>query len=76
MNENNLARTFTNLMFKGKTGAALELLSERGKGGVLNANDPVSSSDSDSHTVLDILKMKHPHAQPAFLTRLMPTASK
>lgn len=65
MNVNNLARTFTNLMFKGKTGAALELLSQRGKGSVLNANDPVSSSDSDSHMVLDILKMKHPHAQPA-----------
>lgn len=65
MNENNLARTFTNLMFKGKTGAALELLSQRGKGVVLHANDPVSSSGSELHKVLDILKMKHPNTQPA-----------
>ncbi len=63
--ENNRARTFSNLMFKGKTSAALRLLSQKGKGGVLHVNDPIHHSDPGSPTVLDVLKSKHPHAQPA-----------
>ena len=31
--DENLARTFLNLMFKGKTSAALDLLSQKGEGG-------------------------------------------
>ena len=34
-NSNNLARTFSKLMFQGKTNAALRLLSQQGKGGLL-----------------------------------------
>ena len=61
----NLARTFLNLMFQGKTSAALQLLTQNGNGGVLHVDDPVHRSDSESQTVLDILKSKHPQAQPA-----------
>lgn len=34
--ESNLARTFANLMFKGKTHAALNLLTNKGRGGMLH----------------------------------------
>ena len=60
-----LARTFSNLMFQGKTSAALQLLTQQGRGGVLHVHDLVDASDPDSHTVLDVLKLKHPQAQPA-----------
>ena len=60
-----LARTFSNLMFQGKTSAALELLAQKGRGGIMRAQDPVDASDPDSPSVLDILKSKHPRAQPA-----------
>ena len=62
---NNLVRTFSNLMFQGKTSAALQLLSQRGKGGILHVNDPIVSSDPNSQCVLDVLKSKHPPAQSA-----------
>ena len=64
-NVNKLERTFSNLMFKGKTSAALQLLSQKGKGGVLHVNDPTNSSDPNSQTVLETLKAKHPLAQPS-----------
>ena len=60
-----LARTFSNLMFQGKTSAALELLAQKGRGGILHAQDPIDASDPESLSVLDILKSKHPRAQPA-----------
>ena len=63
--EKKFVRAFSNLMFKGKTSAALQLLSQRGKGGILHANDPIIRSDPGSETVLDVLRSKHPHAQPA-----------
>ena len=63
--EAKLARTFTTLMFQGKTNAAMQLLSQRCKGGVLHVNDPIDHNDLDSQSVLDILKSKHPSAQPA-----------
>ena len=37
--EDNIARSFSNLMFKGNTSAALQLLSQSGKGGVMHANE-------------------------------------
>ena len=59
-----LARAFSNLMFQGKTNAALQLLSQRGIGGVLHIHDPVNRSDPDSLSIFDTLKSKHPQAQP------------
>ena len=52
-------------MFQGKTSAALELLAQKGRGGILHAQDPIDASDPESLSVLDILKSKHPRAQPA-----------
>ncbi len=56
-----VSRLFANLMFQGKTQAALQLLSNKGKGSVLRLNDTVD----DSTTVKDILKSKHPNGVAA-----------
>ena len=60
-----LARTFSNLMFKGKTSAALDLLACKGNSGVLHVNDHANKDDPTSPLVLDALKSKHPAAVPA-----------
>ncbi len=44
-NESRLARTFANLMFRGKTHAALDLLANSGKGGVLHLDQPANTDD-------------------------------
>ena len=67
-----LARTFANLMFRGKTSAALDLLVSRGSSGVLHVNDPTNNQDPTSPSVLEVLKSKHPAAQPAPLEALIP----
>ena len=69
-----------------KTSAALDLLAHNGSSGVLHVDDPANREDPASPSVLDVLKSKHPAAQPAapealisdhqlpspsFLTRLM-----
>ena len=68
-----LARTFSNLMFQGKTSTALQLLTQQGRGGVLHVHDPVDASDPDSLTIIDVLKSKHPHdqAQPASIDSVL-----
>ena len=63
--QENLARSFSNLMFMGKTSAALDLLSQKGRGGVLCASEPSNPDDPASPSVLTVLKSKHPRAQPA-----------
>ena len=52
-------------MFLGKTSAALDLLSQKGKNGVLSASSLVYPDDPASPSVLEVLKSKHPCAQPA-----------
>ena len=52
-------------MFHGKINAASQLLSDRGKGGVLCVDDVIDLGDNTKKPVLDILKLKHPRAQPA-----------
>ena len=66
----NLARTFSDLMLRGKTSAALDLLSQKGKGGVVRAADPANPDDPASPTVLEVLKSKHspPPPRPYSLT--------
>lgn len=59
-----LARSFAKLMLQGKINAALQLLSEQGRGGVLRADDVIDVGDHGQKTVLDVLKSKHPQAQP------------
>ncbi len=58
----NLMRSFADLMFRGKVRDALKLLSESDEGGPLSLSDTVS--DSPPTTVFDVLKSKHPPAQP------------
>ena len=69
--EENLARTFSNLMFRGKTSNALDMLSQKGKGGVLNITDPANPDDPASPPVLEVLKLKHPPARPAITDALI-----
>ena len=64
-NENRLARRFANLMFQGKTHAALDLLANCGKGGVLRLDQPANPNDPDSKTVREALASKHPTSHPA-----------
>ena len=52
-----LARSFSKLMFQGKINTALQLLSDRGKGGVLSVDDTIDLGDNT--------KLKYPCAQPA-----------
>jgi len=62
-NPDRLARTFSRLMFQGKINTALQLLSQKGKSrGVLRAADRIE--DNAQEMVLDILKLKHPPAEP------------
>ena len=58
-----LARSFANLILQAKTlKAAIRLLTEETKGGVLHLGDHV-----DTHkTVRDVLIDKHPPSQPAY----------
>ena len=58
-----ISRSFANLMFRGKTKAALRLLSEQSKGGVLHLDDPIET-ENGQRKVRDILLEKHPPSQP------------
>ena len=55
--EEKLALSFLRLMFQGKTKAALQLLIQHGKEGILHFGDTVSKQDTDPATVLDVLKL-------------------
>ena len=56
-----LARSFANLMFEGKTKAAIRLLTEEAKSGLLHLSDQVDTN----RTVRDVLIDKHPSGHPA-----------
>ena len=60
-NQKRLAQSFAHLMFQGKTKAALRLLTDQAKGGVLRLSNPVD----EQRTVRDILTEKPPSGQPA-----------
>ena len=60
-NQDRLARSFANLMFQGKTNAALRLLSDNSRGGLLHLDD----TGAGQGTVRDILIDKHPPPQPS-----------
>ncbi len=61
-----LARSFADLMFAGNTKAALCLITEQNKGGVLSLDDLIHTSNSPPLTVKDVFESKHPPARPAF----------
>ncbi len=58
-------------MLKGNTKAALRLISEGSRGGVLHLSDTALSHGDESQSVLDILKSKHPSGQPVDPTTLV-----
>ena len=60
-----MARSFANLMLKGKTHAALDLLANHGKEGVLHLDDHATPDDPHSLSVKAVLQSKHPSGQPA-----------
>ncbi len=70
----NLSRSFANLMFAGKTKAALDLLSRAQKGGVLHLEDPSDPNHPGSPTVRDALNSKHPQGQQAHAKCILPSA--
>ena len=47
LDDGQLARKFSNLMFEGKTKAALRLLSTEGKGAVLDLDEMTSSNQTE-----------------------------
>ena len=64
MGKQNLSRSFANLMFAGKTKAALDQLSNNGeRGGVLHLADPSDPSIPGSPSVKEVLNSKHPDGQ-------------
>ena len=67
----NLARSFSKLMFQGKVNAAIQLLAQHGRGGVLHVEDNIYLGDQGVKSVLDILRSKHPNATPARPEALM-----
>ena len=56
-----LAHSFANLIFEGKTKAAIRLLTKEAKGGLLRLSDQADIN----RTVRDVLIDKHPCGQPA-----------
>lgn len=51
-------------MFKGKTHASLDLLTNNGSGGVFHLDQLVKTDGSDDLSVKETLKAKHPVGQP------------
>ena len=62
--DENVAKLFSNLMFEGKITQALQLLSDKGRGKVLQLNQTFNINGS-STTVRDILRSKHPPSHDA-----------
>ena len=58
-----VARSFASLMFEGKTSAAIKLLTEYKRGGLLQLDAPVDSTNP-SRLIRDVLMEKHPPPQP------------
>ena len=63
--EQQLTQAFSKLMLEGKTKAALRLLTDQNKGGVLSLDTVIPSSNSGTQTVRDALLSKHSPSQPA-----------
>ena len=59
----NLTRNFSKMMFQGKIKDAIRLLNDKGSGEVSHCDDSVPTS-SGNVPVVEVLKQKHPPAQP------------
>ena len=64
--EEQLARSFSKLMFEGKVKPAIHLLATHSRGGTLNLDSqvPVGDSSDELASVSDVLIAKHPKGQP------------
>jgi len=71
LTDNRTSRSFAKLMFEGKTKAALDVVSSHGRSSVLNL-DHVVDPDSSNCVVRDVLRSKHPSAQPLYMDCLLP----
>ena len=60
-------RSFTDLMFRGNTKAAIRLLIDKGRSKVLHLEDVAT----DGQTVLETLRGKHPTSQPCSVDALI-----
>ena len=58
--QENLARSFANLIFEGNTKATIRLLTDNPQAGTLRLDDQIEPN----RTVRDVLKDKHPPGQP------------
>ena len=67
----NFAHSISKLMFKGKVNAAIQVLAQHGKGGVLHVEDNIDLGDQGVKSLLDISSSKHPNATPARPEALM-----
>ena len=61
-----VAHRFSKLMMEGKVKAALRLITDQERGGLLPLDSVASSEGTTTNTVRDILLEKHPSAQPPF----------
>lgn len=68
-----LSRSFTNLMFAGKTKAALDLLSSSDGSGILHLNDPSDPNTPGLSIVRDVVYSKHPQGQAAHTDLIVPS---
>ena len=62
-----VTRSFTNLMFQGKINAALQILEDKCKGGILKITDRVTGGENDDQSLLDVLMSKHPYVMSCFV---------
>ena len=63
--EEHLSRSFATLMFQGRNQGALQLFSNKGKGGLLRLGNTTDADDPYSPMVKEVLKEKHPPAAPS-----------
>ena len=60
-----IACSYSELIFQGKVNAAIQLLDQHGRGGVLHVEDSIDLGDQGVKFVLDSLHSKHPNVTPA-----------
>ena len=75
--EERTTRVFSKLMLEGKPKAALRLISDQCKGGVLRLDSYIPSSDPETEpqTVRETLVSKHPPTQPASAVSILSSES-
>ena len=61
------AHSFAKLMFQGKIHTALQLLTDKSKGGILHLHDTINNGESNQITFKGALKCQHPLGQAATL---------